>query len=86
MYQIFNLKGIYMLVMGLFLLGSLISAVAPNSVAFIFGRAIAGLGSGGLFSGNLTVLAYSVPLRRRATFTGALGATFGVHFIHSHRS
>ena len=79
MYQIFNLKGIYVLVTGLFLLGSLISAVAPNSVAFIIGRAIAGLGCGGLFSGNLTIIAYSVPLRRRAAFTGALGAMFGVH-------
>ena len=73
-----------MLVMGLFLLGSVISAVAPNTIAFIFGRAIAGLGSGGVFAGNLTVLAYSVPLRRRATFTGALGATFGVHLIYHH--
>jgi MFS family permease len=84
MYQIFNLKGIYILVMGLFILGSLISAVAPDSVAFIIGRAIAGLGCGGLFSGNLTIIAYSVPLRRRATFTGALGAMFGVHLNYKH--
>jgi len=84
MYQIFNLKGIYILVMGLFILGSLISAVAPDSVAFIIGRAIAGLGCGGLFSGNLTIIAYSVPLRRRSTFTGALGAMFGVHLNYKH--
>lgn len=72
--------------MGLFLLGSVISAVAPNTIAFIFGRAIAGLGSGGVFAGNLTVLAYSVPLRRRATFTGALGATFGVHLTYHNQN
>ena len=77
-YQIFNLKGTYLLCMGLFLLGSLISAVAPTSVAFIIGRAVAGVGCGGLFSGNLTIIAYAVPLRRRAAFTGALGAMFGV--------
>ena len=78
-YQIFNVKGTYIFVMSLFMLGSLISAVAGNSLTFIIGRAIAGLGVGGAFSGGLTIIAYSVPLNRQAAFTGALGALFRVY-------
>ena len=77
-YQIFNVKGTYIFVMSLFMLGSLISAVASNSVVFIIGRAIAGMGVSGAFSGGLTIIAYTVPLEQRASFTGALGALFGV--------
>jgi len=64
--------------MSIFMLGSLISAVAPNSVAFIIGRAIAGTGVGGALSGGLTILAYNVPLKHRAAWTGGLGGLFGV--------
>ena len=64
--------------MSIFMLGSLISAVSQNSTVFIIGRAIAGLGVSGAFSGGLTIIAYTVPLERRASFTGGLGAVFGV--------
>lgn len=37
---------------------SLVCAVAPTSVALIVGRAIAGIGTGGLFSGAIVILAY----------------------------
>jgi MFS family permease len=77
-YQIFNVKYVYISVMSLFFLGSLVSAVAQSSAVFIMGRAIAGLATGGAFSGGLTIIAYSVPVERRAVFTGALGAIFGV--------
>jgi len=60
------------------MLGSLISGVSPNSATFIVGRALAGLGSGGAFSGGLTIIAYTVPLEKRPAFTGMLGALFGV--------
>ena len=77
-YQIFNVKGTYVFAMSLFMLGSLMSAVASNSAVFITGRAIAGLGVSGAFSGGLTIIAYTVPLEQRASFTGGLGALFGV--------
>lgn len=37
---------------------SLVCATAPNSTALIVGRAIAGIGVGGLFSGAIVILAY----------------------------
>jgi MFS family permease len=41
---------------------SLVCATAPTSVALIVGRAIAGLGVGGLFSGAIVILAYCCEL------------------------
>jgi MFS family permease len=78
LYVIFSLRLVFISIMALFMLGSLICAVAPNSPVFIVGRALAGLGAGGQFAGSLTIIAHSVPLHRRATYTGGLSALFGV--------
>jgi len=78
MYQNFSLKAIFLAAVSIFELGSLICGVAPNSTVFIVGRAIAGLGAGGIFSGCLTILSYTVPLRKRPMFFGMIGAMFGV--------
>lgn len=51
---------------------------APNSNALIVGRAIAGVGSAGIFSGALIILAYSVPLRQRPMYSGFVGAMYGI--------
>lgn len=79
MYQNFSLKWLFVTVVSIFEIGSLICGVAPNSTAFILGRAIAGLGAGGIFAGALTIVAYSVPLRTRPMFAGMIGAMFGVY-------
>jgi MFS family permease len=78
LFQKFVLSRVYLLVMILFLAGSLVSAVASNSVVFIIGRAVAGLGSGGAISGAMTILANSLPLHRRPAYQGAMGALSGV--------
>ncbi len=41
---------------------SLVCATAPSSDALIVGRAIAGMGVGGLFSGAVVILAYCCKL------------------------
>jgi len=51
-YTFFNAKWTYMACVALFELGSLLCGVAPNSDALIVGRAIAGLGSAGIFNGG----------------------------------
>jgi MFS family permease len=78
LFQTLNLKLVYVLNTVTFMVGSLLCGVSPSSVTFIIGRAITGLAAGGMFSGCMTVLAYSVPLHRRASFTGAFGALYGV--------
>ena len=55
-----------------------LSGVAPTSTALIIGRAIAGIGAAGVFSGSYLFIATSVPLYRRPIFTGLIGGTYGV--------
>lgn len=45
---------------------------------FIVGRAVAGAGAAALFSGGMTIVGYSVPLRRRAIYIAALSSMFGI--------
>ncbi len=44
----------------------------------IVGRAVAGAGAAALFSGGMTIVGYSVPLRKRAMYIAALSSMFGV--------
>ncbi|KAL7268772.1 hypothetical protein RUND412_008590 [Rhizina undulata] len=77
-YTFFSLKWCFLGAIGLFELGSLVCGVAPSSNALIVGRAIAGLGCAGIFSGALIILAHSVPLRKRPIYSGMIGAMFGI--------
>lgn len=64
--------------MAVFELGSLVSALAPNSTAFIIGRALAGVGTAGLFSGAIVIFSYTLPLRKRPAAFGLVGGMWGV--------
>lgn len=68
----------YLSAIAIFELGSLVCGAAPSSVALIVGRAIAGLGSAGIFSGALVIVAYTVPLVKRPIYTGLIGAMYGI--------
>lgn len=57
---------------------SLICATAPSSKALIIGRAVAGIGTGGLFSGAIVILAYCLPLRKRPAAFGLIGGMWGI--------
>ncbi|KAF8863427.1 putative HC-toxin efflux carrier [Acephala macrosclerotiorum] len=77
-YTFFSIKYVYLMAIGIFELGSLICGTAPNSIALIIGRAIAGLGSAGIFSGALIIVAYSVPLQKRPMYSGFIGGMYGI--------
>ncbi|KAI1752006.1 MFS general substrate transporter [Xylaria castorea] len=77
-YSFLSLKWVYLVAIFIFEIGSLICGVAQNSVTLIIGRAIAGLGSAGLFTGALLILANSVPLATRPLYTGLIGGVYGV--------
>lgn len=71
-------KAVYLVAIFFFEVGSLLCGVAPNSTAFIVGRAIAGIGSAGIYSGSTILLTQVVPLARRAGFVGMMGGVFGI--------
>lgn len=64
-----------------FEIGSAICGAAPNSTAFIIGRAIAGLGSCGIFSGTIVIMTDAVPLQKRPMMTGFMGSLFGISSV-----
>jgi len=77
-FTFYSIKWVYLLALFIFEIGSLICGVAPNSNTLIVGRAIAGLGSAGLFSGAMLIIANTVPLHQRPTYMGIIGGVYGI--------
>ncbi|KAF4624131.1 hypothetical protein G7Y89_g14042 [Cudoniella acicularis] len=77
LYTFYSMKWVFLSAILLFEIGSAIDGAAPNSVVFIVGRAIAGLGSSGIFSGAIIIMTQSVPLEKRGAYQGGFGAVFG---------
>jgi MFS family permease len=75
-YTLLNMKWVYVFSIVVFMVGSLVCATAPSSVALIIRRAIAGAGGSGIFGGGFILIAKSTPLRKRSLFTGFIGGTF----------
>jgi MFS family permease len=78
LYTFYSIKIVFLIALGIFEIGSLLCALSPNSMALIWGRAIAGLGSSGLFSGAILIVTYTVPLSQRPAYTGLIGAMYGI--------
>ncbi|RMZ73938.1 MFS transporter [Pyrenophora seminiperda CCB06] len=78
LYTFFSIKWVYLIALFIFELGSLICGVAPNSIALIIGRAIAGVGSAGIFSGAILIISVTVPLRQRPSYMGLMGGMYGI--------
>ncbi|KAL2261135.1 hypothetical protein VTK26DRAFT_4647 [Humicola hyalothermophila] len=77
-YKFYDMKWSFLLSIVVFEIGSAICGAAPSSTVFIIGRAIAGLGSAGIFSGCLLIMIPMIPLHRRPAFQGMFGMVFGI--------
>lgn len=77
-YTLFSVKRIFLLANAISIAGSLLCGTATTSTMLVVGRAVAGLGSAGLFSGCFVILVQSIPLRRRPMFVGMMGGIEGV--------
>ncbi|KAE8147316.1 putative efflux pump antibiotic resistance protein [Aspergillus avenaceus] len=80
-YSTFSTKWVFLVALLIFEIGSALCGAAPNSVALILGRAIAGSGNAGLLSGALLIMTHSVPLERRPLFMAMTGGTYGIAAI-----
>lgn len=76
-YQNFSVKTVFLCAILLFEVGSALCGAAPSSVAFIIGRALAGLGAGGIFAGTVSLsLPYSNLFATPADLTSSLSSLF----------
>lgn len=78
LYTFFPIKWVYLIALLIFEIGSAVCGAAPTSIALIIGRAVAGVGAAGVFSGALVIVAYTVPLVKRPIYTGIIGAMYGL--------
>ncbi|HWS37680.1 MAG TPA: MDR family MFS transporter [Actinoplanes sp.] len=71
-------KVVFIAAIGFFVAGSIVAALAGGMTALIAGRALQGLGGGGLMIISQSIVADLVPPRERAKFLAPMGAVFGI--------
>ncbi|KAL4794976.1 major facilitator superfamily domain-containing protein [Aspergillus venezuelensis] len=81
LYKIFSVKWAFLFAVFVFEIGSLICGVASSSTVLIVGRAVAGIGVAGIFSGALVIMALTVPLSKRPLVFGMFGMVWGIASI-----
>ena len=74
-------RQIYSLCVGIFALGSVLAIVAPSYPIFLIARAIQAAGAGGIFPVATAAIADRVPVERRGSALGLLGAVWGLAAI-----
>jgi EmrB/QacA subfamily drug resistance transporter len=77
----FGRRSIYVLDVALFAAGSLLVAIAPSFGVLLLGRAIQGLGAGGIFPVASAVIGDTFPPEKRGGALGLIGAVFGIAFL-----
>lgn len=77
----FGRRAIYILDVSLFALGSLIVALSPSLPVMLVGRAVQGLGAGGVFPVASAVIGDTFPPEKRGSALGLIGAVFGMAFL-----
>jgi multidrug resistance protein len=74
-------KKIFIIGISIFAFGSLVVAISWNFPVVIIGRALQGIGSGGIFPIAAAIIGDIFPEERRGRALGFLGAVYGVAFI-----
>lgn len=66
----------YMSALVLYLIGSVVAAAAPNSIALIVGRAIQGCGCSGTLSGSVLIISFTAAPKNRPLLIGVWMGVF----------
>ncbi|BCR98001.1 MDR family MFS transporter [Aspergillus luchuensis] len=77
----FPLRWIYISFFSIFMVGSLVCGFAPNSNAFIVGRAIAGIGASGVASGGFVIVLTVSPEKSKPLLLGICSSCFAMGLI-----
>ncbi|KAH7174255.1 putative MFS aflatoxin efflux pump [Fusarium flagelliforme] len=78
LYTFFSVKTTFLVSILIFEVGSAVCGAAPTSNALIIGRAIAGVGSAGIYAGAVITTVYCIPLERRMPYQAVVAAIFGI--------
>ncbi|KAI3402167.1 hypothetical protein diail_96 [Diaporthe ilicicola] len=78
LFKFYNTKWVFLSSVVIFEAGSALCGAAPTSPIFILGRAIAGFGSAGIFSGAMMIMIPMIPLPKRPMFQSMFGMVFGI--------
>ena len=74
-------RPVYLWSVALFALGSLIIAVSPSYAGILVGRAIQGVGGGGIIPTASAVIGDAFPPAQRGRALGLIGAIYGMAFV-----
>ncbi|WP_440708902.1 MDR family MFS transporter [Herbiconiux sp. YIM B11900] len=74
-------KWLFVGAISIFLVGSVMGGLADSMGTLIAGRAVQGLGGGGLMILALAIIADVVPARQRGKYSGIMGAVFAVSSV-----
>jgi EmrB/QacA subfamily drug resistance transporter len=74
-------KGLFIGAISIFILGSIIGGLAGGMPQLIIGRAVQGLGGGGLMILAQAIIADVVPARQRGRYMGVMGGVFALSSV-----
>lgn len=74
-------KGLFIGAISIFMLGSVIGGLAPSMAWLIAGRAVQGIGGGGLMILAQAIIADVVPARERGKYMGVIGGVFALSSV-----
>lgn len=74
-------RNVFIAAIGLFTLGSVVAALAQSMGMLVTGRAVQGLGGGGLMILAQAIIADLVPARDRARYMAPIGVVFGLSSV-----
>ncbi|KAH7029770.1 permease of the major facilitator superfamily [Microdochium trichocladiopsis] len=78
LYRVVPVKTIFLASVCILELGALVSGLAAASPMLVVGRAIAGVGTAGVFSGCFVIIGRSFPAQQRPTYAGLAAAIEGI--------
>jgi len=76
--DLYGRRPIFQTAIVIFLVGSVVAALSQNMGTLIAGRALQGLGAGGLIALALSIIGDIIPPRERGRYQGYFGAVFGI--------
>jgi EmrB/QacA subfamily drug resistance transporter len=79
--DLYGRRPMFQAAIGIFLVGSVLSALSQNMLELVAFRAVQGLGGGGLMALAFAVIGDIIPPRQRGRYQGYFGVVFGVSSV-----